>query len=251
MSENMVSSPKARLYGKIAKVTSEMTRVPKRGTQPKYKFATDTDIVESVRAALTKVNLAVITSMVSYRQMECKTQSGGQQWRTICEFEITLACGDTGEMLTARWFNESLDQSDKGFNKAAAAALKYFFMKTFLITTGEAEESGRETRQQQPPPLPVVDPETGEIVNTQPATPKKQQPRYGQPPQPAAWDWNQVIAKAGDYYKSDSKERFTTCNQLKTEGAFAACKSLDEAARLVAAQVKRNQEQFAAEGLPA
>lgn len=250
MSANTTDNPRAKLYGKIAKVTTEMTRVPKRGTQPKYKFATDTDIVESVRAALTKVNLAVITSMVSYRQIECKTQSGGQQWRTICEFEITLACGDSGEALTARWFNESLDQSDKGFNKAATAALKYFFMKTFLITTGEAEETGRGTRQPPPPAQAVVDPETGEIIPTQPATPKNQ-PRYGHPPQPPAWDWNQVIAKAGDHYKSDSKERFTTCNQMKAAGAFATCKSVDEAARLVAAQVKRNHEQIAAEGLPA
>lgn len=245
MPEQQIANPKAVLYTKIAKVTAAMTRVPKRGTQPKYKFATDTDIVESVRAAMTKVNLAVITSMVNYRQIECKTNNDSRQWRTICDFEITLACGDTGEALVARWSNESLDQSDKGFNKAATAALKYFFMKTFLITTGESEEGRRNNQQASaapPPPPEKADPETGEL---KPAT-SKGTPRYGVPSteqQSAELNWNAVIARANNFYKSESKDRFDAVAELKVKGAFANCKTVDEAAQITAAYVKSQHDE--------
>lgn len=78
-----------------------------------------------------------------------------------------------------------------------------------------------------------------------PAQPQPQQPpRYGQAAQqPSALNRNQVIARAGELFKSNSAERVNTYDKMQAEGAFNACKSLDEAAKLLAARVKSHHEQ--------
>jgi hypothetical protein len=133
----------AVLYGKLARITQAMKRIRKTGKHGQgYMFATETDIIESVRKAMEKENLAILPSMTNCTFLGDggATKNGSPQFHALCEFEFTFACADTGATLTRKWFNEALDTSDKGVNKVATAALKYFFMKTFLITTGEPDE---------------------------------------------------------------------------------------------------------------
>lgn len=132
----------AKLYSKLARITQSMKRIPKNGRHGQgYSFATEGDIINAVSEAMASENMAIIASMVGYEIADGgKTKNGQQIFHTICQFEFTLVCGDTGASITSRWFNEALDSSDKGFNKTATAALKYFLMKTFLITTGEEDE---------------------------------------------------------------------------------------------------------------
>lgn len=130
------------LYAKLARITQSMKRIPKNGKHGQgYKFATEGDIIEAVSEALANENMAIISSMVGYEIADGgNTDKGKPIFHTICQFEFTLVCGDSGVSITSKWFNEALDSTDKGFNKAATAALKYFLMKTFLITTGEPDE---------------------------------------------------------------------------------------------------------------
>lgn len=132
----------AVLYSKLARITKSMKRIPKNGKHGQgYKFATEGDIIEAVSEALANENVAIISSMVGYEIADGgSTDKGKPIFHTICQFEFTLVCGDSGVSITSKWFNEALDSTDKGFNKATTAALKYFLMKTFLITTGEPDE---------------------------------------------------------------------------------------------------------------
>lgn len=139
--ENQEYNPSV-LYAKLARVTQKMKRIRKTGRHPQgYQFATDTDIIEAVSEALADENMAIIPSMVGYQITDGgQTKNGQPIFHTVCEFEFTFVCADSGVSMTRKWFNEALDSSDKGFNKTATAALKYFLLKTFLITTGEPDE---------------------------------------------------------------------------------------------------------------
>jgi len=79
-----------------------------------------------------------------------------------------------------------------------------------------------------------------------PAQPQPQQPptpRYGQPSQQSALNRNQIIARAGELFKSNSAERVNNYDKMQEEGAFANCKTVEEAAKLLAERVKSHHEQ--------
>jgi len=161
----------AVLYGKLARITQKMTRIRKTGRHPQgYQFATETDIIESVREAMADENISLVANMVGYQITDGGlTKAGAAVYHTVCEFEFIFVCADSGTTVTCKWFNESLDSSDKGFNKAATAALKYFLMKTFLITTGEPDEhesSDVQTTKKQP--QKAVSPPAKNATNGQP-----------------------------------------------------------------------------------
>lgn len=253
MSEGNPVTENAEVFRKIAAVAGAMTRIPQTGRHQtqNYAFATDADVVDAVRAEMAKVKLACIPNLVSW-QRELVDINGKTATRTICEYVFTLGCGDTGQMFETHWVGESMEfNGDKGFSKAATAAMKSFFMKIFQVTAGKSDEVGtgqRQQRQQQQPP-PSVDSATGEIL---PPAPQQQQRAGYAPPMNLEFNWNKVIADADKYFKSASEERFNTCQKMKAEGAFAACKTADEAAKLLAARVKKHHEQpeEQPEGLP-
>lgn len=175
------------LFGKLARITQKMQRIRKTGRHPQgYQFATDTDIIESVRDAMADENIAIISNLVSWQVLEGgATQKGAPIFHTVAEFEFVFVCADTGASFACKWVNEALDSSDKGFNKAATAALKYFLMKTFLITTGEPDlhegdnvqatkkSVGNTTQKAPPPEATKPNPFSGQQPSTSNVLPDK------------------------------------------------------------------------------
>lgn len=136
MSENQT---RATLYRKIAAVMGASDRVPKRGRNKfhNYDYATEADLVESLRGLLAEQGLAFLVSVLSQQRIASEAKAGDF---TRVELEFTLACADTGESVSCRMWGEGQDPGDKGLYKAYTGAVKYFLMKTFLIPTGDDPE---------------------------------------------------------------------------------------------------------------
>ena len=163
MSENKGTG----LYAKMARVMSAIEPLAKDGVNSffNYKFATDRAVYEAVREQLGNEGLAILTSMVDVTQMYDEN-GGKQKWRTMAKFEFTIADGASGETHTCVWWAEAADQSDKGVNKCATAALKYWLLKTFLIPTGDdpdadAPEKGAKSARR------TVNAQTGEVTRSE------------------------------------------------------------------------------------
>lgn len=129
----------ASIYKKIAKVMSEVSRVPKNGYNSfnKYKYATESDLTESIRPILNEVGLAFFSNVLEQERNGDFTK---------VKMEFTLIDLDTSETLKSYYWGEGQDKNDKGLYKAYTGATKYFFMKTFLIPTGDDPE-GNEDNQ--------------------------------------------------------------------------------------------------------
>lgn len=128
---------KAILNRKLAEVMGAVTRLEKRGfnSHYKYKFATDADVSDLIRAELSQRRVSFRASLVHYERSGTKS---------ICHFEMRFVDGDTGAEEKALWIAEADDKQDKGINKAATAAVKYYLLKTFLISTGDEPDADAE-----------------------------------------------------------------------------------------------------------
>lgn len=144
---------KATLYKKMAAVMGHMSRVKKTGQHPtqKYMFATDGDVSDMVRDALSQEGIAFFADFIEIDQKVVgKTSSGGDIRNNFARFIFTFACSETGATRSCTWFAEAVDTSDKGINKVATAAVKYFLLKTFLISTGDKADDPDTSEDMQP-----------------------------------------------------------------------------------------------------
>lgn len=126
------------LHAKLAEVMAEVGRVPKRGRNEfhKYWYATEADIVEAVRGALSSRGVSLIPSI---------TEVLREGTLTTVLMEFQFADGATGETSTHKWAGTGDDKGDKGLYKAMTGALKYFLLKTFLMPTGDDPEADEST----------------------------------------------------------------------------------------------------------
>ena len=133
-----------KLYQKISKVMGELPRIPKAGTNDNfhYAFATNDDVVDTIRVKLAEHGLAFFASMTDYRAEDSgtKTKTGAPIMHTVVRMEFTLADSESGGVFTSMWFGECLESGDKGINKAATSAEKYFLLKTFMLSTGDSKD---------------------------------------------------------------------------------------------------------------
>lgn len=139
---NTATNP-AALFQKLAIIMGQVTRLKKTGRNnaQNYAFATDADVLDTLRPMLAEQHIAFFASMV-----ECKfgsagnTSSGKPQTHVKATFEFILCCGDTGVTYTSRWTGEAIDSGDKAVSKAATSALKYWLLKTFMMSTGDTQD---------------------------------------------------------------------------------------------------------------
>jgi hypothetical protein len=136
----------ARLYGKMAKVMGIVNRVPKSGTNTfhNYRYASADDVADTIRGAMSEVNLALIVRMGEVKQETVEYQSSSKTTRTMrttINFNFIFACGDTGAVISAPWTSQVDDNSDKAINKCATSAEKYFLMKTFIVSAGDEPDA--------------------------------------------------------------------------------------------------------------
>jgi hypothetical protein len=207
------------LYTKLADVMGAMKNVPKNGKHPSqgYSFATEGDITEQVRGELASRGVALLVSITGAESSRvAETKNGTPIFRTICTFEFRLIDGETGEVATCTWMNEAMDSSDKGFNKAATAALKYWLIKTFMIPTGLPDAHEMATGvQDRPKRNPYSAPAQSPAQPERPATPKATATSDGELTHDEAF---QLVMKHPDVVRtlSNSGERAKRWNAVKS-----------------------------------
>jgi len=137
MSENEAQGNKSGLFSKMSQVMGMLERLPKNGYNAhfKYHFIEDSDVLDAVRKAMSKVGLCLFVSLVGLDQ-------GGK--KTMAHLELTFADGETGETMVVPWTGEAIDTQDKGVAKATTSGVKYALLKTFLISTGDEPDTDRE-----------------------------------------------------------------------------------------------------------
>lgn len=127
------------LVRKLAEVMGEVDRVPKNGRNEfhKYDYATESDIVDAVRAGLASRRVLMLPNVV---HTEWTTKGGKERICTIT-YRFTFHDGDSGESLSFDVLGEGQDSGDKATYKAFTGAVKYAILKTFLIPTGDDPEA--------------------------------------------------------------------------------------------------------------
>ncbi|QPC83761.1 ERF family protein [Phototrophicus methaneseepsis] len=152
MSDNNEKSPEKlrsekSLFTKMASIMGELKRLPKNGynSYHRYEYATDADVLDTIRQKMAEYNIAFFASMVDHNYEEITTNDGKTAYHIIVKLEFTFACGDTGQTMTLSWRGESIDTNDKGTSKAATTGEKYFLLKTFMLSTGDVQDDADNT----------------------------------------------------------------------------------------------------------
>lgn len=150
----------AKLSQKIAKVTEAAGRVPKNGFNEhfKYKFATESDVLDAVRAACIESNLTIVPSILGIEQTPTgsNSRSGAPLFRSRVQIGYDLIDCETGFVRTLVWFGECIEAEDKGINKAITSCGKYFLLKAFMIPTGDDPDAGAPTGAKAPKAQPAA-----------------------------------------------------------------------------------------------
>lgn len=193
----------ASLFAKMAKVLGAMKRLEKSGWNDfhKYKFASEADVADAVRAAMAENNLALFVNIVKVIRKDTgrTTRGGFPILNTFVKVEFTFADGDTGATRSCLFDGEALDSDDKGINKAVTAAEKYFLLKTFMISSGDKEaDPDHATTEGDEPPMKKATPKNITRIDTDRAKEllgtgdKTKERRIGEATRPT-WDTPNVL----------------------------------------------------------
>ncbi len=136
------------LVTKLAEVMAAVERIPKRGRNDfhKYDYATEADIVSTVRQELASRHVMLIPEVGAVRR-EPVGDKGSVL--TTLEMTFTFLDGESSDSITRKWVGCGSDKDDKGIYKAMTGGEKYFLLKTFLMPTGddpEREEKATKTK---------------------------------------------------------------------------------------------------------
>lgn len=138
------AAPAPSLAGKLARVTAQVSRVPKRGWNDfnRYHYVMESDLLDAVRASLAAEGVALQSSVVSHKCERMPTQRG-EQTMAVVMMRFTWHDAATGETLSSEFPGMAADSGigDKAIYKAITGATKYFIMKTFLMSTGDDPEN--------------------------------------------------------------------------------------------------------------
>ena len=136
-----MSEGKAKLFGKMAKVLGEVSRVPKNGRNEfhRYDYVTESDLVDLLRGLMAKNGIAFF---VSCEDEPTRIDMGDGKNGPLTRVKMTahFGCSETGETMSVTFYGEGQDKGDKGVYKAYTGAIKYMLMKTFLVSTGDDPE---------------------------------------------------------------------------------------------------------------
>lgn len=204
---------KARLFAKLAKVMSGMSRIPKNGvnTHFSYKFVKAEDVADKVRESLSAEGVAFFAEIDGFeiRTTEYTNNKGERKVanKTFVRFVFTFADGETGATFACRWIGEAIDEQDKDLSKAATSALKYFLLKTFIIPTGDDPDAdGDKTRKANQARTSnqartTTPPGSQAKTSTPPSTP---------PPPPPPGDPSKMTEKEKSGFAPKNEKDFTT-----------------------------------------
>lgn len=140
----------------------EVKHIEKRGFNKfhKYKYATESDISDSVRNILSEERVIMLPDIVEHTTREHTNNRGNTEYIATVKIKFTFIDGDTGEELSIHGVGEGQDAGDKAVYKAITGATKYALMKAFMIPTGDDPEAdnpsdipNNQQRSQQPNPI--------------------------------------------------------------------------------------------------
>lgn len=128
-------------YGDLAKaivwVTGQIKSVPKNGKNEfhNYNYATKDDIIEALKPLMEQAGLAVVPH---FRGAERGPEDDRGYVDLFANWEMQII-HRSGSVMPVAWHSESMDNSDKNFNKAVTAAKKSFYRALFDIPDGEPD----------------------------------------------------------------------------------------------------------------
>lgn len=144
--------PSALLARKRLAIVAEVQRVAKAGynTNQKYKFATESDIVNMIKDLLVSNSVLIEFRDPKILESVDRPKSTGTWKLLTVEFTVVITDCETGYELKTQWLGQGEDGSDKGLYKAYTGGQKYFLLKNFFIPTGDDPEKDNDQPQGQP-----------------------------------------------------------------------------------------------------
>ncbi len=147
-----MSTEKRSPVAKLAEVMAAVERVPKRGRNEfhRYDYATEADIVATVRGELAQRQVMLIPAVQNHERHDITTKKNERgDPITVLHMTFTFYDGESAESIVMPWIGVGQDGGDKGVYKAMTGGEKYFLMKTFLMPTGDDPETDgkREARK--------------------------------------------------------------------------------------------------------
>ena len=158
------------IFERIALVMASVENVPKNGenTFAHYKYASDADIVSTVRKLMAEHGVMMACIHADVQNEVETTKNGGVSNHCRGMFVWRFACGhEEGQFIDVWMPSEASDTGDKAYYKAITGSKKYALLTTFALETGadaEADhiERGRPQQQaqaiRQQPPAPASRP---------------------------------------------------------------------------------------------
>ena len=152
-----------KISAKMIQLMRDCSYVKKNGVNSfhGYKFATASDVLEKVNAALVKHNVASVVN-AELIDMVDKTNQSGSKTESLATVKttVTLIDVDSGESITCVGLGSGADVGDKAVMKAQTASLKYAYLMSLAIATGEDDpEFDSETdKRNSPQAAPISKP---------------------------------------------------------------------------------------------
>lgn len=132
-------SERAPLFAKLVQVNKQLKKLKHTGNfsagNTKYTYATEADVIEPIAAALAKVGLATVPSVVEQWWHDLPGKYGTNRVCTV-HAQLLLADSETGAYIVAHTFSTAAN-GDKASNAAFTTAIKYLLAKLALVAFGD------------------------------------------------------------------------------------------------------------------
>lgn len=136
---NGEASERASLFAKLVQVNKSVKRLQHSGKyaagNTRYTYATETDVVEPIAAALAKAGLATIPSVVEQWWHDLPGKYGINRVCTV-HAQLMIADSETGAYIVAHTYSTAAN-GDKASNAAFTTAIKYLLAKLALVAFGD------------------------------------------------------------------------------------------------------------------
>ena len=150
-----------QIAAKLVKVMGDIDYIKNDSTnnEQHYKYASDEAVLNEVRKAMVKNNVASKPKFIILSDTEGKSNSGKSYNKVEMECQLTVIDADSGEHEASNGFGCGIDYGgDKALMKAQTASHKYAFLKLFNIPTGDNPEDDTEVDKEAKKGKPVDKP---------------------------------------------------------------------------------------------
>lgn len=152
MTTESSQEPGSKVYGAIARVSSELAKIGiekgRKNLKQDYVYRSIDDVLNVLGPTMAKHGLVVVPSYTDRIQTERIGASGRPMIFTTLVATFCLVCvEDASRCYAGPFYGEAMDSADKSTNKAMSAAYKYFALLTFAIPvdgTQDADAGGEE-----------------------------------------------------------------------------------------------------------